>query len=142
MRTQSSPRSRLTEVVITMSCLMFLAACATNIQKTSTPAELRPAAAPAQDEMRILAEDVQAHLRPGYEMPRLRSGTRWRYVGRIDQGRVFEPIDTALAVGTVIPKRQANLVERDGLLVGVFLTNESAFVDARVMRTLPWRRID
>jgi len=81
-----------------------------------------------------LTEKVSARIGTGYTT-KLESGTRWTHVGSIPQGEVYRTTDQIVTV--VGPNVfEAQIVVRDGALVGFYLPVERTFTPASEPREL------
>jgi hypothetical protein len=100
---------------------LAIGACAAPVPVT--PTRLQPLAS-AVDEFQV-AQDQPILLSTGYRRV-LPAGSRWRAMGVLPQGVVYQPLNTVFAVeGRQV--HEAWLVVRDGALQGFFLPAESNF---------------
>ena len=100
---------------------LALVACAQPVPVTAT--RLQALDAPA-DELRI-SRDTVVHLSTGRNRL-LPAGSRWRAVGALPQGVVYQPVDTVfIIVGSQV--HEAWLVVRGGAVQGFYLPGESNF---------------
>jgi len=106
--------------------------------------EMQPAALVPVGEARVpdvvLATTVTGTSSAGYART-LQSGTLWRTVGAIDQGRVLQPVDMVLtAEGAHM--REAYIVVRAGAWSGFWLPVEDAFSPLRQPVPIEFERLD
>lgn len=103
---------------------VLLSGCAPSI--VLTPVELSPPPGDAEASTFRLDRNVPIEFSTGYRRT-LKRGTRWQLVGSLEEGEVFEPMDSVFTVeGRHI--REAYIVVRDDELVGFYLPVEDAFV--------------
>ena len=81
-----------------------------------------------------LNESVEVSIGTGFK-PRLRSGTVWRQVGKIEAGDVFTTDDQVLTV-EASNVHEARLVVRARALMGFYLPVEKTFVGIAIPRPL------
>ena len=104
--------------------LLVLGGCAFDIAHVDyTPTRLDLAA--ACGEPFTLAEDVSVRPSGGYDRT-LKQGARWECVGNIAEGSIYRSRDQILTL-EASNIYEAQLVIRDGLLVGFYLPVEEAF---------------
>jgi hypothetical protein len=106
---------------------VWLCGCAFNIISVrQVPAryEAVAAAVPAWS----LTTDVRVALPEGKTSP-LKAQSVWRQVGRIEQGDVFHTADQNVWV-VASNQHEADIVVRDGYIVGFFLVYERTFAPA------------
>ncbi|NRF65904.1 hypothetical protein HLB44_02770 [Aquincola sp. S2] len=116
------PNSNAACAALITFALALLSACATSID--TTPVSFRPAPGASAPEL-TLDRAVEIRLPTGYTRT-LASGSRWRHVGDVAQGRVFRPIDAVFSIeGRQV--HEAYLVIADRSLVGFYLPGESAY---------------
>jgi hypothetical protein len=107
---------------VALVLVLGLAACATMVD-TAPVAFTASAGAPAADAK--LERNVEFRLHTGYSRV-LPSGSRWRHVGQVPQGKVYRPVDTVLSIeGRHV--HEAYLVVSDRMLVGFYLPGESGY---------------
>ena len=100
--------------------ILALAAC---VAVPVDRATLQPLAVQGPD-VRV-ERDAVVHLSTGRNR-RIAQGTRWRPVGTLPQGTVYQPVDSVFIIaGRQI--HEAYLVVRDGALQGFYLPGESNF---------------
>lgn len=107
-------------------CLLplFLAACAFDITHVKqSPASIQPLSGTPQRFRLGNAEEIS--IGTGYTT-RLKSGTRWEQVGRLEQGDVFKTADQILTV-EASNIHEAYLVVRAGAVTGFYLPVEKTF---------------
>lgn len=113
--------ARGSNFIVTVMLPMAVAACA--MQVPVTTARLQPLVATA-DEFQV-ARDTSIKLATGYGRV-LPAGSRWRAVGVLPQGVVYQPVNSVFSIeGRQV--HEAYLVVRDGALQGFFLPAESNF---------------
>lgn len=116
---------RVPRVVLAGVLAAALAACA--MQVPVAPAQLRPLAAGAGEDMELV-QATEVRFTTGYTRV-LPAGSHWRAVGTLPQGTVFKPLDTVFQVeGRQV--HEAWLVLRGAQLQGFYLPGESHFTPA------------
>ncbi len=82
-----------------------------------------------------LAEDVKISLSTGYNR-KLKAGTRWDLIGKIENGDVYQTKDQILTVeGSNI--YEACIVVSEGQLVGFYLPGKNSFSPLSKKMSLP-----
>ena len=100
------------------------------------PAKFEPAAS-VQDEW-TLAKDVEVSLDTGYKR-KLKAGTRWQCIGKVENGDVYQTHDQILTVeGSNI--YEACIVVSEGNLVGFYLPANQTFSPLSSKKLLPIER--
>jgi len=85
-----------------------------------------------------LAEDVEISLDTGYKR-KLKAGTRWECIGKIEKGDVYRTKDQILTVeGSNI--YEACIVVSEGQLVGFYLPANQTFSPLSSRKSLPIER--
>ena len=85
-----------------------------------------------------LAEDVEISLDTGYKR-KLKAGTRWECIGKIENGDVYKTKDQILTVeGSNI--YEACIVVSEGQLVGFYLPANQTFSPLSSKKSLPIER--
>jgi len=103
-------------------CLALLAGCAAEVPRQKTQLQTVNGAPTIVE----ITETVTLEPSTGYTRV-LKSGSRWREVGRLPEGRVYRPIDGVLTVeGRHV--HEAYLVLDGGRVVGFYLPVEQSFV--------------
>ena len=98
-----------------------LTACAYSVPVV--PAELRPLAAPASEV--VVASDVAIRLPTGYTRT-IPQQSRWKPMGTLPQGIVYQPLNTVFAIeGRQV--HEAYLVLQAGSVQGFYLPAESHY---------------
>jgi hypothetical protein len=130
----------LKEVMIKRTAMLLAAAAVTVLavgcapMVTSAPAQLQPSAISAPPDVQ-LPEAVPIRLTTGYARTLPAQG-RWRLVGRLPQGSVYQPMDTVFSIeGRQV--HEAYLVVRRDTLVGFYLPAESRFSPLEPTINLP-----
>jgi len=101
--------------------LALLAGCAAEVKVQ--PAQLAPLAQPVAEV--VLASDLPVRLSTGYTRT-VPQRSRWRGVGTLAQGTVYQPVNTVFAIeGRNV--HEAWLVVRGGTLQGFWLPGESHY---------------
>jgi len=119
--------SALPRIATLLPTLLFLAGCAFDvIAIRQQPTRFERVADSGQ--IWTLAEGAKIELEEGYSTE-LRKGTRWRKVGRTDQGDVFHTTDQIVAV-EASNQHEAGLVVSNGMAVGFYLLVERTFTPA------------
>lgn len=109
----------------------LLAACASEVPVA--PAQLAPLAQPASD--LVLASDLPVRLPTGYTRT-VPHKVRWRAVGTVLQGTVYQPVATVFAIeGRNV--HEAYLVVRGNQLQGFYLPAENHYSALSAPLTLP-----
>lgn len=104
-----------------LTAVALLAACAYAVPVA--PAELRPLAAPAAD--LVVAGDVAIRLPTGYTRT-IPQQSRWKAMGTLPQGIVYQPLNTVFAIeGRQV--HEAYLVLQAGSLQGFYLPAEGRY---------------
>ena len=117
-----------------VAVLVFMAACAAEIPVA--PAQLASLARPAA-ELRLTTE-LPIRLSTGYTRT-LPANSRWRAIGTLTQGTVYQPIDTVFAIeGRNV--HEAYLVVAGTALQGFYLPAENRFSALQQPLTLPVER--
>lgn len=117
---------------ITLLTLAFIVVgCASDVARQRVDLQERPGAT------LTLFNQVDVRLDSGYERT-LRSGTRFKEVGRILQGRVLQPIDTVFTV-EARHVHEAYLVVNDEKIVGFYLPVEAAYTPLGVPTAIQLR---
>jgi hypothetical protein len=102
-----------------IAAITLLCACAAQVP--AVPATLVPLPVPAAD--LVLAADVPVRLTTGYTRT-IPDRSRWRAVGSLPQGVVYQPVGTVFAIeGRDV--HEAWLVVRAGHLQGFYLPAEA-----------------
>jgi hypothetical protein len=110
---------------------LLLAGCASPVQVA--PASLVPLSAPAADF--LVDSDVPIRLSTGYTRT-LPAQSRWRAIGSLPQGTVYQPVNTVFAVeGRQV--HEAYLVMQGKALQGFYLPGEGNFSPLAPPQTLP-----
>jgi hypothetical protein len=103
----------------TILAVLIVAAC---VEIRMEPSPLTPTQTPA---VYVLPDEVTGESSAGYGRT-LPAGSRWRDVGVIRQGQVYQPVDTIVtAEGTNV--HEAYIVASEGQWVGFWLPYEEAF---------------
>jgi hypothetical protein len=85
-----------------------------------------------------LAEDVEISLDTGYKR-KLKAGTRWECIGKIENGDVYKTKDQILTVeGSNI--YEACIVVSEGQLIGFYLPANQTFSPLSSKKSLPIER--
>lgn len=108
---------RLTSVV----ALAALAGCATEVYRV--PTQFSPAAA---GERIVMAREVSVTPSTGYTRV-IKAGSRWRYVGRVPQGKVYAVQDDVFMLEGKNMHEAYCVVDDRSMLVGFYLPVEQAF---------------
>ncbi|MBC5785180.1 hypothetical protein H8N03_19695 [Ramlibacter sp. USB13] len=104
-----------------LAALALVAGCAAEVKVV--PAQLAPLARPAPDV--VVASDLPVRLSTGYTRT-VPQKTRWRAVGTLAQGTVYQPLDTVFAIeGRHV--HEAWLVLRGADLQGFWLPAENHY---------------
>jgi hypothetical protein len=111
--------------------------CAFNVVHVKQePAKFEPAAL-AQDDW-TLTRDVEITLNTGYKR-KLKAGTRWQCIGKVEEGDVYQTSDQILTVeGSNI--YEACIVVFEGNLVGFYLPANQTFSPLSSKILLPIER--
>jgi hypothetical protein len=108
-------------------CAAWLGGCAFDIISVrQSPAHYEAVAAPGP--AWSLTTGVRVGLPEGKTSP-LKTASVWRQVGRIEQGDVFHTSDQNVWV-VASNQHEADIVVRDGRIVGFFLVYERTFAPA------------
>lgn len=104
-----------------LAALALLAACAAEVKVV--PAQLAPLVQPTPDV--VVAADLPVRLSTGYTRT-VPQRSRWRAVGTLAQGTVYQPLDTVFAIeGRNV--HEAWLVLRGTSLQGFWLPAENHY---------------
>lgn len=104
-----------------LSFALLLAACAAPVPVT--PARLAPLQGPVAE--MVIPSPIDIPLSTGY-VRTLAAQSRWRSIGVLPQGTVYQPVGTAFAIeGRQV--HEAYLVVRGGSLQGFYLPAESNY---------------
>ena len=113
-----------TRALLLMACLLMMSACAFNVRiMHKSPAQLVPE--PPSEQVWTLTTGTPAILPVG-RATTLKGGTLWRRIGRIEEGDVMRTKDQVVFV-EASNSYQADIVVRDGKLVGFYLPVDLAF---------------
>ena len=119
-----------------MTAMIFSLAlsCAFDVVRVKQePAQFEPVA--AEQDSWTLAEDVLVSLDTGYTR-KLKAGTQWRCIGKIENGDVYKTNDQILTVeGSNI--YEACIVVSRGQLVGFYLPGNRSFSPLSSKKILP-----
>ena len=97
------------------------------------PAQFEPIS--SNQDAWTLAEDVKISLDTGYNR-KLKAGTRWDLIGKIEKGNVYKTKDQILTVeGSNI--YEACIVVSEGQLVGFYLPGKNSFSALSKQKPLP-----
>lgn len=108
-------------------CAAFLGGCAFDvISIRQVAANFR--STPETQQVWTLSEAAHVGLEQGYASD-LRKGTRWRQLGRIEQGDVFHTADQIIFV-EASNQHEAELVVNKNFVVGFYLPVEHTFTPA------------
>ncbi len=103
--------------------ILILIGCAAEVRRF--PTKFLPMSSQKSQGSLYLTEDVIIQLHTGYETL-LQRESRWDFVGAIDKGNVYKPINQVLTVeGAHI--HEAYIVISKGELVGFYLPVENCF---------------
>jgi hypothetical protein len=117
----------LSRVGLIAVALLLVSGCTpTNIAQTSLMEPLQPQ---TTGETLRLQNAVSVDLPSGYSADDLVPNTTWRQIGTIPQGQVLKPVDTLLIVKAGPPHYDAYLVTNQNMAVGIYLYDQSAFVN-------------
>jgi hypothetical protein len=110
--------------VITLLIFSLILSCAFDVIRVKQePAKFEPNA-PEQGAW-TLGQNIEVSLDTGYKRE-LKAGTRWRHIGKIENGDVYETNDQILTVeGSNI--HEACIVVTEGYLVGFYLLGNQTF---------------
>ena len=112
----------------------MLGACAFDIAHIKQiPVELKTDS--TESEQFSLIEDVKVNVGTGYSRT-LKSGTRWKCVGKIPQGNVYKTKDQILTV-EASNIFEADIVVVDEQLIGFYLPVEGTFYPLDKSKKLP-----
>lgn len=104
-----------------LAAAALLAACAVAVPVV--PAELQPLAAPVSD--LVVASDLAIRLPTGYTRT-IPQQSRWKAMGALPQGIVYQPLNTVFAVeGRQV--HEAYLVLQAGSVQGFYLPAEGRY---------------
>jgi hypothetical protein len=110
-----------TRAACTVGLALLLAACAAQVPVVSSTITPLPASAADM----LISVDVPIRLSTGYTRT-LPAHSRWRAVGRLPQGLVYQPVGTVFAIeGRQV--HEAYLVVQGNALQGFWLPAESNF---------------
>lgn len=110
--------------VFLISLFLLIAGC--SIDQVRVEQQL--ASSPNQGAVFQLRTSASAKAR-NVRTVELRRGTRWRLLGSIERGTVFEPLDQVVTVNGY-NVHEAYIVVQDDQLVGYYLPYENSFVEA------------
>ena len=119
-------------ILILTICLNF--GCAFDVVRIKQePAHFEPIS--SSHDAWTLAEDVKISLDTGYNR-KLKAGTRWDLIGKIENGDVYKTNDQILTVeGSNI--YEACIVVSEGQLVGFYLPGKNSFSPLSKKKSLP-----
>src|SRR5688572_8711134 len=92
--------------------------------EVATPVQLQSAA--TKEEI-VLPQTIEPQLQWGVRGGELEKGSRWRLVGTIPRGNVYQRVGQVWMVGSV-EKSEAYLVVKDNNVTGVYLAGKSGFL--------------
>ena len=114
-----------------LAAVALLAACAAEVP--AVPTQLAPLAQ-VTPELR-LASELPVRLSTGYTRP-LPRDSRWRAIGTLTQGTVYQPLNTVYAIeGRNV--HEAYLVVKSGALQGFYLPAENRYSALQQPLSLP-----
>ena len=120
-------------IAISFLVCLFAASCASEVHRI--PVGLTPATA-GTDRVIVLAANTEVAPANGYKRV-LRYGSKWKFIGHISQGSVFE-IQNDVFMLEAKHMHQAHLVlSSNNHLVGFFLPVEESFVQLSPSIQLP-----
>lgn len=126
---RNSPRTMKTislpAIISAMTAVAILGSgCAFDLTHVKqSPANFQPVSAGGSRWK--LNQEVKISIGTGYST-RLKAGTRWEQVGKIEQGDIFKTSDQILTV-EASNIHEAYLVVRDGMVTGFYLSVERTF---------------
>jgi hypothetical protein len=122
-------------LVITIVILGLFFSCAFDVVHVKQePAQLEPIA--SEKDALTLSQDVDVSLNTGYKR-KLKAGTRWHCIGKIENGDVYKTKDQILTVeGSNI--YEAYIVVSEGYLVGFYLPGNRTFSPLSSKKLLPF----
>lgn len=124
------PAIAMRRAAVLLACAL-LAACAFEVPVA--PAQLAPLAQPTSD--LVLASDLPVKLSTGYTRT-VPQKVRWRAVGTVTQGTVYQPVNTVFAIeGRNV--HEAYLVVRGNQLQGFYLPAENHYSALAAPLALP-----
>jgi hypothetical protein len=112
--------------LIAVGFLLASGCTPTNIAQTSLQ---EPLGSQTTGETLRLQNSVSVDLPSGYSADDLDPNTTWRQIGTIPQGQVLKPVATLLMVKAGPPHYDAYLVINQNMAVGIYLHDQSAFVN-------------
>ena len=118
--------------VISLIAITCVAACASEVERFST--QFSPAAR-SDSSFLVVEKEVNVTPSTGYTRT-LKSGSRWKYVGRIPEGAVYKIEDDVFMLEGK-HMREAYCVISQDRLVGFFLPVETSFVPLSPPVSLP-----
>ena len=114
-----------------LSLAFIVVGCASDVVRQRVDLQERPGPT------LTLADQVEVRFDSGFERT-LRRGSRFKEVGRIQQGRVLQPIDTVFTVeGRHV--HEAYLVVNDEKIIGFYLPVEAAYTPVGVPTAIQLR---
>ncbi len=121
-------------LIITLLIIGLTFSCAFDVVRVKQePAQFEPNAS-EQDEW-TLGQDVNVSLNTGYKR-KLKAGTRWHCIGKIENGDVYKTKDQILTVeGSNI--YEAYIVVSERYLVGFYLPGNQTFSPLSSKELLP-----
>lgn len=117
---------------LALVCLL-LASCASEVYRV--PTKFSPAD-PSTPRLMVLRQTIEVTPASGYRRA-LKAGSRWRYAGRIPQGRVYSVLDDVFMLEGKHMHEAYCVLADDATLVGFFLPVEQAFSPLSVPVRLP-----
>ena len=120
--------------IITMVIFGLAFSCAFDVIRVKQePAQFEPNA--SDQDAWILGQDIKVSLNTGYTR-KLKAGTRWHCIGKIENGAVYKTNDQILTVeGSNI--YEAYIVVFEGYLVGFYLPGNQTYSPLSSKKFLP-----
>ena len=120
-------------LIIPILIPLILIGCAPGIMRT--PAHLNETNQKQHERIIIFTDDVVIKLSSGYSR-KIQRGQKWRFIGMINKGNVFEPIDTVFTIeGAHV--REAHIVILNYQLIGFYIPGENSFSPQVISIPLP-----
>jgi hypothetical protein len=122
--------SKFTRSRLLMWAILGLSVASCAAELVRSPSSLKVAGPP--NEVIELIQPSRINLGPGNETI-LFTGSRWRFLGVIEQGRVYKPLETSFSIQAA-NSHEAYLVIKENRIIGFYLPGERAW-SALVERT-------